>query len=73
MRTEKFDKQVRKHRSSQHVRTIQRRREDVGLKKLDQAGCNDLMTYRNDDLPFGIAWPAGHSAPIAACVSVRMR
>lgn len=38
------------------------------LEELKLAGFNDLTIYRNDDLPFGIAWPAGHSAPIAARV-----
>jgi SAM-dependent methyltransferase len=38
------------------------------LEELQNAGFNDLTIYCADDLPFGISWPAGHSAPIAARV-----
>lgn len=41
------------------------------LEELKAAGFNDITTYRNDDLEFGIRWPFRCSAPIAARVVKR--
>lgn len=39
------------------------------LQELRNAGFNDISIYRDDFLKYGIRWPTGHSAPIAARVN----